>query len=121
MVFEDWLLSEEGFKRVHGVTQLLIKRNLNKNIKIIITKITDDVLMTGSAEEMKRFADSLQTRFEVSKIVIDSDIAFNGAIISRTTEETFECQWNHFYTPYMESKLANIVNKILEKRRRSKR
>lgn len=42
--------------------------------------------MTGHIEEMNRFADFLRTRFEVSTIIIDFDIAFNEATISQNDQ-----------------------------------
>lgn len=73
--------------RVHGVTQLFIKRAKNKNIKPIFANVSDDVFMTGVPDEIKCFAKYLQKRFEISKILIDYDIEIKGATVSRNEKE----------------------------------
>lgn len=89
-VIEEWLLEDEGFERVFGVSQLFVKRNKMGKIIIIIAKVTDDLLMGGSPSEIQNFATEIKKRFDVSKVIIDGAVHFNGCTISQDEEGNVE-------------------------------
>lgn len=45
---------------------------------LVIAKVTDDILMKGHPEEMERFSEMIQKKLEVSEIIIDEAVHFNG-------------------------------------------
>jgi len=82
---ENWMLNEAGFERVLGVSQLFRKRDLKGNTVLLVAKVTDDFLMSGTISAMNEFVDSIQSRFKISKAIIDSTIKFNGCVISQAS------------------------------------
>lgn len=44
-VNEKWLIDEAGFERVFGVSNLFVKRYTEGDIRMIVSKITDDIKM----------------------------------------------------------------------------
>lgn len=83
MVFEQWLTEAAGLERVSGADQLFVKRNEDGAIFMLMAKVTDDLLMVGSAGNLADFVKMLGTRFPISKSVIDDTIRFNGCLIRR--------------------------------------
>lgn len=82
-VIEDWLLKEAGFERVFGVSQLFTLRNKQGEIIMLIAKVTDEILMGGDPDIMRHFAEAIAKRFEVSKVIIDDAVHFNGCRLSQ--------------------------------------
>jgi len=64
----------DGMVRIEGVSQLFIKRDPDGQIILMIAKVTDDLLMTGTIQTMQVFAVTINKRFEVRKALIDGDI-----------------------------------------------
>lgn len=76
--FEDWLLHQTEFERVSEVSQLFILREKPTGLKLL-AKLTEDLLIAGSITDINDFAITLRKRFEISKVIVDEDIIFNGA------------------------------------------
>lgn len=53
---------------------------------MILAKVSDDILVVGKQEEIENFTNQMQSRFTVSKIIMDEDIIFNGCCISRDVD-----------------------------------
>lgn len=70
-----------------GVSQLYIRRDSGSRIVLIIAKLTDDILIGGKINAVKEFSALISKRFKISKEVIDSEIRFNGCIISKRSSE----------------------------------
>lgn len=80
---ETWLIGTAGFERVFGVSQLFVKRGDKGKINMIVSKVTDDILMGGSVKHMEEFATMMKKRYEISKTIIDGIINFNGCRLSQ--------------------------------------
>lgn len=83
MFFEDWLIQGAGFGRVSGIDQLFIKLGNNISNTMMMSKVTDDLLMVGRKIELKAFVKFIGKRFPIRKSVMDDDIRFNGYSIQR--------------------------------------
>jgi len=83
--FESWLLDEAGFDRIFGISQLYRLRDVYGRTRLLIAKVTDDLLMSGSVAAIEEFTRQLQGRFEISKVVIDTKVEFNGCTLSQTS------------------------------------
>lgn len=68
---EDWLVNKKELVRVPGVSQLYIMTE-NGRPSMFVAKVTDDILMVGSAEKMTTFVEEFKQIFEISKEIIDS-------------------------------------------------
>lgn len=50
---------------------------------LILVKVTDDILFSGSTESMKQFAELIGERLQVSKEIIDRTVNLNGCTIQQ--------------------------------------
>lgn len=82
-VFEAWLTGEAGLERVPGISQMFIRRGKGGEIKLMVSKVTDDILMAGSAHDLRQFASTMAQEYKLSKVVIDDEIQFNGCTIRK--------------------------------------
>lgn len=82
-VIEDWLTNDMNMGTVSGFSQLFLKRRKDSSIQLILAKITDDLLIAGTTNEMEEFVARISGRFDVSKTIIDAPINFNGCRISQ--------------------------------------
>lgn len=78
-------MSEYGFERILGVSQLYIKRDRNRNIILIAAKVTDDILFAGKISALHHFTAVISKRYSVRKSIIDEEMQFNGCTISQDT------------------------------------
>ena len=83
---EDWMLSEAGLQRVIGITQLYRKRDANGEMVLLVAKVTDDFLMSGTQAAVTWFKEAISARFEISKFLFDTKMFFNGACIDRDVQ-----------------------------------
>lgn len=81
MVFERWLFEETKFEMVTGLSQTFVRRDRNECISMMFAKVTDDIPMAGSIEDMNSFTDYLRKIFVACKIIIDDEMIFNGCTI----------------------------------------
>lgn len=81
--FDGWMLEELGLKRVLGESQLYAKRDANGRTVFLLATLTDDLLMAGSEERIKKFVERISERFMISNSIIDNDIKYNGCLIKR--------------------------------------
>lgn len=96
---ESWLLHDQKMVRVNGISQLYLKRDQSTNITLLLAKLTDDLLIAGSEQDMHNFATSIQKRFKIGKVVINANILFNGCEISQNEFGNVELSM----TKYLES------------------
>ena len=82
-VFEKWLTEKAEFSRVNGVPQMFVHRRKNGDIKLLIAKVTDDLLIAGALEHIDTFNEAITKRFPISKVIRDGQIKFNGAYIEQ--------------------------------------
>lgn len=59
-VIEQWLIEGAGFERVFGVRQLFLKSDTSGYIVMIVSKISDDILMGGHIGRMEDFANLIK-------------------------------------------------------------
>lgn len=77
MVLERWISEEAKFERVMALSQIIVDPDHNECISMMFAKVTDNILMTGSIKYLKRFADSLEKQFIVSKVILDDIIVLS--------------------------------------------
>lgn len=80
-------------RRVSVIYQLFLKRDTNSSILLMITNVTDDLLMVGTRPDLYSFVELLGKMFSISKSLIDEDIRFNGYTIRRDDLATSTCRW----------------------------
>lgn len=95
-VMEGWLIEEARFERVCGISQFFVKRNTEGKIIMILAKVTDDMLIAGSIEEIKNFITQVEKRFPISKSIINDDIKFNGCDITQDENNTIKMSMNAY-------------------------
>lgn len=88
LVMEFWMLNDMRFQRVRGASQLYIERDREGNIILIITKVTDDILMADTIEAMYWLSRAMHKIFGLSKLIIDETISYNGCRITQTDDRT---------------------------------
>lgn len=96
MVMEEWLTKEAGMDRVNGISQLFIKRRSDDTIKLILAKVTDDLLFTGDIDTMEEFVKEVSNRFKVSKAILNSPINFNGTRIEQDEKGNITMNMNAY-------------------------
>lgn len=79
---ETWMTEDAGVERVFAVSQLFVKRNETNKIILLIAKVTDDFLASGTIEDIKQFMNKLCASFEVGKIRSGQDFHFNGCEVT---------------------------------------
>ena len=85
-VFEQWLTEKAYFTRIHGIPQMFVQRNEDGDIRLILAKVTDDLLIAGQMQHIEVFNKNIEKRFPISKTVIDGQIKFNGAFIQQDSQ-----------------------------------
>ena len=93
---EGWLVNDAQCLRVHGVSQLYIKRGQEGSIMLMIAKLTDDLLMAGTKVAMRQFADLISKRFTISKVILQGEIKFNGCSILRDESGDIRMSMNEY-------------------------
>lgn len=86
MVLESWLVNPAQLCRVSEVSQIVVRRTRENPISLMITKVTDDILMAGSINEMKNFVERIGNRFVISKSKIDEEILSNSCKITQESK-----------------------------------
>lgn len=76
------MIEEARIERVFGVSQIFFKRDEANKFKLIIAKVTDDFLVSGTREDITHFMDELSVMFEVGKIRFEKDFHFNGCEVT---------------------------------------
>ena len=87
-MFEEWLTKEARFERVQGVPQRFARRGTEIAIQMLLAKVTDDLLMTGSIRDIEIFTAHIRERLPISKEIINDDIKFNGADVTQDKHES---------------------------------
>lgn len=63
--------------------QFFVKQDKEGAIKIIIAKVTDNILIPESSKHMYEFTKKIKKRFSLRNVVIDKLVMFNGHEITR--------------------------------------
>lgn len=87
IVLESWLVSLANFSRVTEVSQFFIRHDETNHFAPIIEKVTDDILMAGSVEDIKYCTTELDNRFLISKSIIHDEILFNSGNFFQDADE----------------------------------
>lgn len=72
------MLSAGGLE-TFGLSQLIVRRDTNGNIILLVAKVTDDFLIGGSVTEITRFIKKMNKEFHVGKTMIDLSSFSRGA------------------------------------------
>lgn len=119
-VIDGWLM-EFGLVKVMGMNQLYIKYFKNGNIDLIIAKVTNDMLVTGSVEATTKVRDAMHDHLQLSKSVIDKPVIYNGCSICQTKTgdnkmSMYECMTRilYVYMSYSRRKSQQVKAKDTE-------
>lgn len=66
-----------------GVSQLFLKLREDRSIGLILSKVTDYLLFSGTIDYMNCFVEQISSRFKIIKSIIDDAIDFN---VNRITQ-----------------------------------
>lgn len=72
------------FIKIQGASQLNLNRDKNGNMILILTKLTDKILMAGNLEAMECNSRRMNKRFGLSKSTIYHTIFYDGCNISQS-------------------------------------
>lgn len=86
--FDKWIIEEEGLERVRGrvISQMYVLWDANGTPVLVVAKVTEDLLMTGSADRMRDIAGKISERFELRKVIVDYTVTYNGLDILENRE-----------------------------------
>lgn len=69
---------------------MFVRKDKQGRIKLLIAKVTDDLLRAGYIKEMDLFNRHIRIRFDVRKTASDDEITFNGCkLIQNTCGDVF--------------------------------
>lgn len=60
---------------------MFVKRYLEGNLRLVVTKTTDDVLVAGDRSEIYCFSVKMKERFIVGKAIMEARMKFNGCVL----------------------------------------
>lgn len=69
--------------RHRSTTYILILRPKYGSIKLILAKVTDELLFAGDKLEMDTYLKDISRRFNIIQAIIDAPIEFNGCRIAQ--------------------------------------
>lgn len=78
------MLGKGSFHRLYQVSQPFLRRNDNHEIVHMVAKLTDDLLIAGSFEEMKYLPNEISQRFRICETIIDDEIKLYGCTICQS-------------------------------------
>lgn len=82
--------------RVQGVPQLFILRNSIGHIFLMLAKITDDLLLSGSGHANSIFIEKIKARFKISKAIVEEIMSFNGCMVNRSDDEAISMNMTEY-------------------------
>eukprot|EP00177_Eucheuma_denticulatum_P007832 GFKZ01014258.1.p1 GENE.GFKZ01014258.1~~GFKZ01014258.1.p1 ORF type:complete len:1202 (-),score=97.36 GFKZ01014258.1:1881-5486(-) len=97
LVIEEWMLTDGKMQRVHGLSQLFIRRDKTGGIILLVAKLSDDFLMAGSQSALHEFSDSIHRRFEVGKLVKGPAYQFGGCDIKYHTNGDVSMEMSKYW------------------------
>lgn len=103
---EEWMLTEGGLQRLHGLNQLYVRRNGLGTIILIVAKVTDDFICGGALHLVTAFVRELGKRFEVGKVIIDGKFLFNGCEIEQDERGSVRMSMNGYMSQLQEIPLS---------------
>lgn len=71
-----------------GISQLFIKRDGGKHIKMLMGKFTDDLFMAGTFKYIEEMFKLIGTRFPIIKAIIDGPIKYNSSYVIKSPDIT---------------------------------
>lgn len=80
---ESWLVYSACFTRLLGMSQVYIKRDENNRVMLMAVKVTEDILLAGNIDRLKRLAEEIYARYKVRKIIFNNAINFNRCKITQ--------------------------------------
>lgn len=113
LAMETWLLDDLGFVTFGGLPQVFAKLSAEGELKLLVGKVSDDMLVAGKRSDILAFFDSLKERWHIGKAIVADKIDFNGAQILRN-EITGDVKLS------MNEYLANRVDDLVLTRDRRK-
>lgn len=88
---EQWLLESAAFQQVPSVSQLYVWRNDSKSIRVLLIESTENLSIIGDVSVLSQFMNQTKKCFDVSKIIIDDDMLFNGCHILQSLHGDLNC------------------------------
>lgn len=82
-VLEGCLTNEMGMEQARGISQVFVKRRKDGSISMIVTKLSEESLLSGDLLTINNLVTKLTMRFKASKAIIDPAIKFNGCRIEQ--------------------------------------
>lgn len=81
LVFEHCITTAAGLKGVSAAGQIFVKRDSEGSIAMMMEKVSHDLLMIVTEEQLKTFVDTFGKHLPISKAIIDDTICFNACLI----------------------------------------
>jgi Reverse transcriptase (RNA-dependent DNA polymerase) len=85
LAIEEWL-SDQSFTRIDGLPQLFLLRSKDGRILLILAKVVDDLLLTGTVPAMQEFNANLSNRFKVGRFICNEPFMFNALHVVQDPE-----------------------------------
>lgn len=99
-------MNEAKFSRTFGVSQFYIRQK-NGSKGILLAKLTDGLLISGSVQDIRNFTTENDQRFSVSKTIIDDEIKFSGCSIKQDDKCIIQLSMQGYADSIKGMKLSN--------------
>lgn len=94
------------------MSQIYIKRDRNKRIVLISTKVRDCILLAGRIPNLNQFAEQIAAKYKVRKTIIDDKINFNGCTISQDNLRNIRMDMTEFLSKLSLIKMDKTTGRV---------
>lgn len=114
LALEEWMLTNGGLNRVHGVSQLFVKRNEKGKIVLLVAKLSDDFLMAGISNDLMTFTTTMGKRFIIGRVCKGPRYKFGGCEISLQANSDIRLSMDLYGKRVMPIELTRTRRRMVE-------
>lgn len=89
-------MTSQGIHEIHGLQQLFTKRDRRGYFPLVMAKIVDGFLITGSEEAIKCFHVAIAKGLDMGRYLIAQDLVFNRLHIHQDTDSTVQISMEEY-------------------------
>lgn len=114
-VSEKWLQNRAKMESVPSSVQVLMKRDTDGRVILLVSKTFDDFLISGTRVALEDFITELQDRLEVSKVENGDTQTYNGCKIKVSGGGSVTLDMVHYYERLSELALTRSRKRKMER------
>jgi len=80
------------------MSQIFVQRYRSGSIRLLVVKVIDDFLIAGSVNDINAFVQKSKQQFEIGCVVVDRNIKYNGAEITKNDRSTIKMSMKEYCT-----------------------